>query len=59
MIMPIAVDVDVVELNEAINMDVSDLNEGINAEIEPKLVIPVIPENYCRFTWDGTMLRFE
>lgn len=57
--MPIVIDVDVVELDYAIDVEVAEDEEAFSAELEPKMFIPVIPENYCKFTWDGTMLKFE
>ena len=56
-ILPAVIDV---ELDETEVIEIAlDEEEPVSMELEPKYVTPLIPENYCRFEWDGTRLRFS
>lgn len=57
MIIPMIVDLEIEE-DPAVDLEIEE-EEAIDLEITPALIVPQIPENYCRFEWDGTRLRFS
>ena len=57
MIIPMIVDLDI-ETDPDIDLDVEE-SAAIDLDVIPSLIVPQIPENYCRFEWDGTRLRFS
>lgn len=57
MIIPMIVDLDI-ETDPDIDLEVEE-SAAIDLDVIPSLIVPQIPENYCRFEWDGTRLRFS
>lgn len=55
---PCIIDVSVEDATDEIVIGLEDSEQEISVQVDSALLIPIIPDNWCQFSYDGTKLHF-